>query len=146
MLWKKILCPIDFSDGARVSIEAAVKIAVESDAQLVLANVLGMPVYYVVEPIAFPEGFFADVLSAAEAALSRWKAEAIREGATRISTVLLRGDPAHEIVDFAKRDAFDLIVISTHGRTGLKHVFLGSVAEKVVRHAACPVLVVRHPS
>jgi universal stress protein A len=143
MPWKKILCPVDFSDGSRLSIETAVKIANETGAELVLANVLGAPVYYLVEPIAFPPNFVADLAAAAEAGLARCKDEAIRQGATRISTKLLHGDAAHEIVEAAKRDGFDLVVIGTHGRTGLKHVLLGSVAEKVVRHASCPVLVVR---
>jgi universal stress protein A len=143
MPWKKILCPVDFSDGSRHSIETAAKIADEAGAELIITNVLGLPVYYMVEPIAYPASFVTDLVSAAEASLAQWKVEAERLGATRVGTELLRGDPAHEIVELAKRGAFDLIVIGTHGRTGLKHVFLGSVAEKVVRHASCPVLVVR---
>ncbi|MGE0395339.1 MAG: universal stress protein [Kofleriaceae bacterium] len=143
MPWKKILCPVDFSEGSRLSVETAAKLANETDAELVIANVMGLPVYYVVEPIAYPPSFLADLASAAEAGLTRWKDEAIRHGATRISTKLLRGDAAHEIVELAKHDGFDLIIIGTHGRTGLKHMFLGSVAEKVVRHASVPVLVVR---
>jgi nucleotide-binding universal stress UspA family protein len=60
-----------------------------------------------------------------------------------LETLVRSGSPAVEIIDVAKRLPADLIVISTHGRTGLKHVFLGSVAEHVVRHAPCPALVVR---
>lgn len=143
MPWKKILCPVDFSEGSRLSVETAAKMAKEADAELVLANVLGLPVYYMVEPIAYPPSFINDLAAAADTGLGRWKEEALKQGATRLSTVLLRGDAAHEVVELAKRDAFDLIVIGTHGRTGLRHVLLGSVAEKVVRHAPCPVLVVR---
>lgn len=143
MPWKKILCPVDFSEGSRLSVETAARVAKEADAELVLTNVLGLPVYYMVEPIAYPASFINDLSAAAEAGLRRWQEEAVRQGATRVTMALLRGDPAHEVVDLAKRDAFDLIVIGTHGRTGLKHVLLGSVAEKVVRLAPCPVLVVR---
>lgn len=143
MPWKKILCPVDFSEGSRLSIETAVKMANDSDAELVLVNVLGLPVYYVVEPIAYPPNFVAELAGAAEAGLARWREEAVRLGATNVSTQLVRGDAAHEIIDLVKRQGFDVIVIGTHGRTGLKHMFLGSVAEKVVRHAPCPVLVVR---
>jgi universal stress protein A len=59
------------------------------------------------------------------------------------TTLLRSGRPAYEIVEAAKRLDTDLIIISTHGHTGLKHVFLGSTAENVVRYAPCPVLTVR---
>jgi nucleotide-binding universal stress UspA family protein len=62
---------------------------------------------------------------------------------TPVESTLLEGFPASEIVRFAKDSACDLIVMGTHGRTGLKHWLLGSVAEYVVRQAACPVLTVR---
>lgn len=143
MPWKKILCPVDFSDGAQLSIETAVRVANEANAELVIANVLASPVYYVIEPIAFPAAFISDLAQAAEEGLARSKELAVRLGATRVSTQLLHGDAAHEIVELAKRDDFDLVVIGTHGRTGIKHALLGSVAEKVVRHATVPVLVVR---
>jgi universal stress protein A len=143
MPWKKILCPVDFSEGSRASLETAVKVAMEADAQLVVVNVFAPPIYFVVEPIAIPPSFVMDMVAAAEEGLAKWKLDAVQQGATKISTLLLRGDPAHEVVAFAKRDGFDLVVIGTHGRTGLKHMLLGSVTEKVVRHAPCPVLVVR---
>lgn len=143
MPWKKILCPIDYSEGSRRAVEVAVRLAVESNAELVLANVFSPPIYFVVEPIALPPSVVADLVKVAEEGLAAWKLEALKLGATRVSTTLLRGDPAQEVCRFAKHDDFDLVVIGTHGRTGLKHVFLGSIAEKVVRHAACPVLVVR---
>lgn len=64
----------------------------------------------------------------------------------RARTVLRAYDaPAHVIVEYARDEAIDLIVIGTHGRTGLSHLVMGSVAEKVVRTAPCPVLTVRHP-
>ena len=62
----------------------------------------------------------------------------------RVRHVLLDGDPAAEIVRYAQEMNMDLIVMGTHGRTGLQHVLLGSVAEKVVRLAPCPVLTIRH--
>ncbi len=58
-------------------------------------------------------------------------------------TILAHGMPAQEIIRVAQEQQADLIVISTHGRTGLKHLFMGSTAERVIRHAHCPVLVVR---
>lgn len=58
---------------------------------------------------------------------------------------LLFGEPAHQLVEFANKHAVDLIVIGTHGRTGLFRALMGSVAESVVRHATCPVITVKHP-
>jgi nucleotide-binding universal stress UspA family protein len=78
------------------------------------------------------------------AQLAKSKTEAQQLGVKEVATRLLTGVPWDEIVSAARSDsAVDLIVIGTHGRTGLAHVLLGSVAEKVVRHAPCPVLVVR---
>ncbi len=68
----------------------------------------------------------------------------LRERDYRVRGVLRRGNPADEIVQAVAAERADLIVMGTHGRTGLKHVFMGSVAEEVVRKALCPVLTVRH--
>ena len=65
------------------------------------------------------------------------------EADLQVDTQVLNGGPAHEIARAAQELACDLVVIATHGHTGLKHFLLGSVAEAVVRHAICPVLVVR---
>ena len=62
-----------------------------------------------------------------------------------VKRFIARGFPADEIVSFARNNGIDLIVMSTHGRTGLKHVLLGSTTEKIVRMAPCPVLSIRHP-
>jgi nucleotide-binding universal stress UspA family protein len=67
-------------------------------------------------------------------------------GARSIVPVVRRGDPAREIVRFAREEGINLIVIATHGRTGLAHVLMGSVAEKVVRHATVPVLTAKPDS
>jgi nucleotide-binding universal stress UspA family protein len=75
--------------------------------------------------------------------LEEAKGEAQRAGATAVDTKLLQGAVAPEIVDYAKQGDYDLIVIGTHGHTGLKHALLGSVAERVVRLAPCPVLSLR---
>jgi nucleotide-binding universal stress UspA family protein len=64
-------------------------------------------------------------------------------GVVAADTIVRTGSPAQEIIAIAERVPADMIVISTHGRTGLKHALLGSVTERVVRHAPCPVLVVR---
>lgn len=143
MPWKKILCPVDFSEGSRHSVEEAARVAIESNAELVLVSVLAWPVFYLVEPISLPPTLEAQVVRAAEEGIATWKEAALKQGVTKVSTHVMRGDAAHEIVELAKREDCDLVIIGTHGRTGIRHVLLGSVAEKVVRHAECAVLVVR---
>jgi nucleotide-binding universal stress UspA family protein len=73
------------------------------------------------------------------ASLERLRKERLSRD-TKLRVRVVTGDPANEIVRLAKEEKSDLIVLPTHGRTGLSHVFFGSVAEKVVRHAECPVL------
>jgi nucleotide-binding universal stress UspA family protein len=80
-----------------------------------------------------------------DALLVRWKAEALADGAPRVATDKAVGEPAAEIVAAAQDGKFDVIVVGTHGRTGLAHVLLGSVAERVVRRATMPVITVRPP-
>jgi universal stress protein A len=142
MSFHKILCPTDFSEGSR----EALRLAIENlgpDAQLVLVHVWQPP--YVYGPDAgIPGSIFLETKTVAETELARWKGEAEQLGARRVTAVLATGAPWHEIVELARRDTeVDLIAMGTHGRTGLKHVLLGSVAEKVVRHAPCPVLAAR---
>jgi nucleotide-binding universal stress UspA family protein len=142
MSFRKILCPTDFSDGSRRALSLALEMA-SADAQLILVHVWEAP--YVYGPDAgIPGAAFVETKTLAENALATWKRDAEQLGARRTSTVLATGTPWHEIVELAKRDpSIDLIAMGTHGRTGLKHALLGSVAEKVVRHAPCPVLACR---
>jgi nucleotide-binding universal stress UspA family protein len=139
MSFRKILCPTDFSEGSRQALRLAID-KLGADAHLVLAHVWQPPYVYGADA-GIPGSVFLETKTLAENALARWKSEAERLGAQRVSTVLATGSPWHEIVELARRDhAIDLIVMGTHGYTGLKHLLLGSVAEQVVRHAPCPVL------
>jgi universal stress protein A len=142
MSFRKILCPIDFSEGSRRALRLAIE-QLAPDGQLVLVHVWQAP--YVYGPDAeLPGSVALETRSIAEGELARWKGEAEQLGARRVSTVMAAGAPWNEIVELARRDpAIDLIAMGTHGRTGLEHVLLGSVAEKVVRHAPCPVLAAR---
>jgi nucleotide-binding universal stress UspA family protein len=80
----------------------------------------------------------------AEEAMSKFVTEETRKE-VEVETAISQGTPFLEILKFAKDKEIDLIVIATHGRTGLRHVLFGSVAEKVVRKSPCPVLSIRHP-
>jgi universal stress protein A len=139
---KNVLVPIDFSDCSRKALDYALPLAKEHKAVITLL--------YVAEP-AYNFGEYGGInyahlegceREAGEKELAKL-AEAQLHGEVSAVTLVQTGSPAREIIEAASSLPADLIVISTHGRTGLKHVFLGSVAEHVVQRAPCPVLVVR---
>jgi nucleotide-binding universal stress UspA family protein len=140
--FRRICCPIDFSDGSRAALEQAARLVREGGG--------GLTLLHVTEP-AWPgsEGPFAPPPLAPEkdavAQLDAWTANAERLAGKTASSVMLSSPVAAAIVGFATDDASDLIVMSTHGRTGFRRLVLGSVAEAVVRGAPCPVLLVRCP-
>jgi nucleotide-binding universal stress UspA family protein len=143
---KKILVPTDFSLGAELAMEQALELARVLGAQVTLFHTYELPV-----PAIESDGDWTDELSrraeaAAQLGLDGALAQARRrwggpEGA--LVATLGIGPAALRIVDEVQRGSYDLIVMGTHGRTGLKHAFLGSIAERVVRTASCPVLTVR---
>jgi nucleotide-binding universal stress UspA family protein len=143
--WKKICCPIDFSDASRAAMEVAADLARRTGASLVLLHAYPIPGY------TFPDGsvvaspkMMQELADQAEKHLDEWRREAERLlGAGRVSAEKVVGEPAAEIVSFARSAGADLVVVGTHGRTGLEHALMGSVAERVVRRAHCPVLTVR---
>lgn len=140
---RRILVPVDFSEPSRKAFRYARLFAEQFGAELVLLHV--------VEPVLYPADF-GYLPVAAEAAererledlslqLERLAAEV--HGAAGVEKVVRLGRAWKVITDFAAERSADLVVVSTHGYTGLQHALLGSVAEKIVRHAPCPVLVVR---
>jgi nucleotide-binding universal stress UspA family protein len=145
MPWKKILCPVDFSDPARAAMKTAAELSAQLDADLTLFHAYQLPGYTLPEGsvVASPK-MLQDLADQAETHLSEWSALARQMGAARVATAKGIGDPALEVVQLARDGGFDLIVVGTHGRTGLRHALLGSVAERVVRRAGCPVLTI-HP-
>ncbi|GIW56698.1 MAG: universal stress protein [Nitrospiraceae bacterium] len=146
MQLKKVLVPVDFSKDSLRAAEYARNFAAPFAAQLLLLHVIE-PIYY-----ASPADMYAaspnlallieEQRKAAEAQLERL-AKKLSQGGTKVRTLIKSGSPAPVIADTAKRAKADMIIMATHGRTGLAHVLLGSVAERVVRLAPCPVLVVR---
>jgi nucleotide-binding universal stress UspA family protein len=143
MMFKKILCPVDFSTGSREAMEVAARMAVESSATLVLEHVWDMSGWAISELMLAPVAL-QDLLDSCEAELVRWQRDARAMGVRTVETRSESGAPWERITAVCNRDPdIDLVVMGTHGRTGLQHVVLGSVAERVVRHAPCPVLVVR---
>ena len=148
---KKILVPIDFSDCSRKALRYAIPLAKQHGAAITLLYVVVVPSYFGVGDgggfnyAAFEPDFISIEAEIRASGSKQLAALATNEVRAEVSadTLVQTGSPAVEIIAAAKSLPADLIVISTHGRTGLKHVWLGSVAEHVVRRAPCPVLVVR---
>jgi len=140
---KMILVPIDFSVCSKKALQYALPLAKQHGAAITLLYVAPKPTYAVSEFGAVDYGAFeSDMIAGGEKDLAALAARDV-PGIIPSDTVVRSGSPASEIVALAKDLPVDLIVISTHGRTGLTHVVLGSVAEHVVRYAPCPVLIVR---
>ena len=141
--FRTVLWPTDFSPLAQAALPYAVGLAAEHGGELVILHVLpSLASYAGAEMPALAWKQLQDQNAAAEAALRRREAEQAAPH-LRITTDLVEGVPVEEILHAARRHRCELIVIATHGRTGLAHVLMGSVAENVVRRAPCPVLTVR---
>jgi len=142
--FKTILCPIDFSDSSRHALTAATELARSSNAALTLAHIWQPPMPLYSTPDAAMSGeLIQAMVDDAERSLADWAATARAAGVASLQSKMLSGVPWDEIVKLALESHADLVVMGTHGRTGLTHALIGSVAEKVVRHAPCAVLVVR---
>jgi universal stress protein A len=146
---KKILCPTDFSEPSYVGLKTANDLAAHFSAELILVHVV-TPLHYPGPPTAIgtlgfnPASYLEEMVKTAEKSL----AEVARD---RISpdlparTTLLNGNAADQIVNLAQSEKVDMIVTATHGWTGWRRFISGSVTERVVRHANCPVLTVPAP-
>ena len=144
---KRILFPTDFSDLSEIALRYAMRFAEDYEAQLHVVHVVDEAYQYWMSmaPSSVPVGapIVEDVVKTARKNLERLIQEKVGAGLAVTQAVLI-GRPFMEIVKYAQAQSIDLIVIGTHGRGGLSHVLMGSVAEKVVRKAPCPVLSVHH--
>ena len=139
----KILVPTDFSDFSLVGMEYAISLAVLYDADVYLLNVVDHDPVLAFHTVDLnSETVLRDREKKAMAMLKDLIANKFRI-MQNIVPVVRRGDPPKEIVRYAREEGADLIVMATHGRIGLAHVFLGSVAEKVVRRSPVPVFTVK---
>lgn len=143
MTFSKILCPTDFSPGAQRALERAARLAADSGAELVVAHSWYIPASLYSLEAPLPANVSQQVIDDAQRGLDEAVREATAAGAKTVTGTLLSGLPWTEIVDQLERQGCDLCVIGTHGRTGVARVMLGSVAEKVMRHAHCSVLAVK---
>jgi nucleotide-binding universal stress UspA family protein len=141
--FRNILCPVDFSAGSRAALEAAVGIAVEGGGLLTLVHAWYVPAMRLATSTVLPPHAIDTIREEAAAQLATSEQDARRLGATRVDTLLVEGPPWQSIVDAIERGSYDLCVVGTHGRTGLARLVMGSIAEKVIRHAPCSVLAAR---
>jgi nucleotide-binding universal stress UspA family protein len=142
---RKILVPTDFSEHSALALTYAADLAKRYAASLTLLHVYPVVNYAAAEGFALytPEQL-AKLITELSQQLKASEDEVRAQGASDIGSNMLQGDAYQEILEQA--DGFDLIVMGTHGRTGLKHALMGSVAEKIVRTSPCPVLTVRSPN
>jgi nucleotide-binding universal stress UspA family protein len=141
---KKILVATDFSSTSEEAVRSAAATAEQFDATLQIVHVLQPPNYALPEAyLTYSPQHFGETLRGLHKLLEVATTKAKAAGARRVYAKLLQGVTALEIVSFAKNEHSDLIVVGTHGRTGISHALMGSVAEKIVRTAACPVLTIR---
>jgi len=143
---KKILVPIDFSDYSKSALKYAVSFAKLFNSEMVLI--------YVVEPVIYPPDFSMGQI-AIPSVNTEWDKTAIEQleklskseipGNIKVKTLVKTGKPFVEIIETAANENIDLIIIATHGHSGVEHILFGSTAEKVVRKAPCPVLTLREP-
>jgi nucleotide-binding universal stress UspA family protein len=140
MTFRKILCPIDVS-GSTEAVRVAARIAIRHASELVIAHSWYLPPVVFAGEFSYPADLVQGLTADAERGLTAAVDEARTLGASRVTTLLLSGPPWERIVEAAEAaKEVDLIVVGTRGHTGLARLFLGSVAEMVVRHAPCSVL------
>ncbi len=144
-MFKRILVPVDFSDSALQALDYAIDLARKFKAELVVVHVLE-PVYYPgagdMYGVYDMSSAYREIERAGREQLAHLASQ-LRAKRLSVRTLLLVGSAPYAIAEAAKKQKADVIVMSTHGRTGLAHVLLGSVAEGVLRTATCPVLTVR---
>ncbi len=139
----RILVPLDFSEHAEAILEWASHLAAQHGSQLLLLHVYHLPVeFQQLEGAYLPPDFWSNVKSEAEQSLERYTTELQGRG-QKVEAIVREGYPATVIIEEAESQGADLIVIGTHGLSGLKHLLLGSIAERVVQKATCAVLTVK---
>jgi nucleotide-binding universal stress UspA family protein len=139
-----ILFPTDFSNGARAAVGHVVSLTRDYQAKLILLYVIqdiSIAEWYVPSSLSVA-GLIEDMQKSAWQEMEKWGAE-LSPQVKNIEKMVVRGVPFVEIIKTAQEKNADLIIIGTHGRTGIDHMLFGSTAEKVVRKAPCPVLTVR---
>lgn len=142
---KSILCPVDFSETSKLAMHYAVAFARHNGASLTLLHVVAPPITSLPGEAGLLNVPQADIQEIAEACQERLQAiiDDLQSEQVPITSEVISGIPFLEIARFADEQGIDLIVMGSRGRTGLSHLLIGSVAERVLRKAPCPVLTVK---
>ncbi len=141
---KKIMVPTDLTSHSTYVMRYAAKLAEQFGAEIHLVHVVEpVPVVYY-EAAMFTEESAAKLVETARKLMHKMPESPWSTG-TKVVHEVMEGAPITQIVNYAKEHGIDLIVAGTHGRTGVGHLLLGSLAEKIVRMAPCPVLTIRKP-
>ena len=145
--FKKILVPVDFSPASAQAVAQAIALAEPFGGTLHVVHTWEVPSYIRPDLTVWSADVSATLAehakTEAEHRMREFLAEARVNNDPRVTSEIVWGAPYPTIVALADEGGFDLIAMGTHGRTGLSHLVMGSVAEKVIRHAKCPVLTVR---
>ncbi|MBN2105188.1 universal stress protein [bacterium] len=147
---KKILCPLDFSDYSVKALKISMEMAEKFKATVIMCHIVtdipGIGTTYGMVHYNTPwlnlKAFMQEMEKASYDSMDQL-IEKYNNKNVSLKKKVAAGMPADEIIKLAEEEQTDLIVLTTHGRTGLKRIFLGSVAEGVIRHASCPVLSIR---
>ena len=137
-IFNKILCPVDF-DHSLDALDFAIKLARQNDAKLCVLNVAPIPIGAAELTSGLEQPFWEVTAKARLELIAKQKLV----NTVEYELMTRSGDANAGILTAAAEEKIDLIVMSTHGRSGISHFFLGSVAERVVREANCPVLTIR---
>jgi nucleotide-binding universal stress UspA family protein len=137
---KKILAPIDFSEYSMEALRGAMELVKDLDGELHIVHVVA-PHFALFDKMR-EQARETLMVEEAEEELARIRRDDCGNSA-KVFTQVMVGPPVPKLVDYAKEQQIDLILLATHGRTGIEHLMIGSVAEKLVRAASCSVLVFR---
>jgi nucleotide-binding universal stress UspA family protein len=140
--WKKVCCAVDFAEPSRAAMGQAADLARRLGAELTLVHVIAPPPEAASDVLVSSRGLARMEADEREAMLTRWRGDVERQVGRSVSARVLWGNPKEELVRHAREERCDLLVLGTHGRTGMSRLVLGSVAEQVARRSPCPVLVV----
>ena len=144
--FQKILAPFDFSAQSKHALQFAADLARRYEAPITVVHVVDANYFSVPESfLLYTPTQLPQLMAGLEKQLEMIKHELLASNVMTVKSQVVQGTPFAEIVRLAHDDKYDLIVMGTHGRSGIAHALLGSVAERVVRKAHCPVLTIRHP-
>lgn len=143
MAFEKICCAVDFSESSRAALEEAATLASRVGAELTIVHVHGDLPVLAADLLLAPSERLEHAAAELREHLEFLRREAEERTGRPVKCAILGGHPADELVRYARKHAVDLLVLGAHGHSGARRLVLGSVADRVLHHAPCPVLVVR---